>query len=101
MIYDGEKWATKLKTSIIQKLFEDKGDILEDGFDDFIESLDERTKFRFNRFLRNKEKNETVNAIKEDIKLVLYNNKHMALNIIKTNGDEKMLEEMIISKHVV
>jgi hypothetical protein len=94
MIYDGEKWATKLKTSIIQKLFED-------GFDDFIESLDERTKFRFNRFLRNKEKNETVNAIKEDIKLVLYNNKHMALNIIKTNGDEKMLEEMIISKHVV
>jgi hypothetical protein len=51
--------------------------------------------------LRNKEKNETVNAIKEDIKLVLYNNKHMALNIIKTNGDEKILEEMIISKHVV
>jgi hypothetical protein len=63
--------------------------------------MDERTKFRFNRFLRNKEKYETVNAIKEDIKLVLYNNKHMALNIIKTNGDEKILEEMIISKHVV
>jgi hypothetical protein len=91
MIYDGNKWNTQLKTNVIHKLLEDKGDILEDGFDEFIESLDERTKFRFNRFLRNKEKDETLNAIKEEIKLILYNNKHVPLNIIKTTSDELLL----------
>jgi len=54
---------------------DDKTAILSDKFDDLLTNLDEPTVRKFQRFLDQNDEDKVVAGIKNDLKLLLYNNK--------------------------
>jgi len=81
MTYNGEQWNLTDKKEVINELYDNNELYLEDRFKDFIDSLSEITKNKFNRFLDNVkiENKEVINKIKHDIKLLLYNSKEIPI----------------------
>jgi hypothetical protein len=95
MVYNGIKWDLQPKDGAITELLENNGDYLEDQFYKLINKLDKRTKNRFERFLNQKDKDETINKLKKDIKLLLYNYKDIPLQAKQTKqpiSDWKMIK---------
>lgn len=80
MIYNGNNWNLHDYKEIITQLCEDKKDKLEDKFNEFFESLDEVTKRKFERFLNEADTDEIKTRYKNDIKLILYNNRNIPIN---------------------
>ena len=74
MVYDGSNWNLANKKDEIDRLYEEKEMMLEE----WLESNPEKElKEKFMRYLDNKESDECLNRIKEEIKLMLYNNQKM------------------------
>ena len=74
MIYDGSNWTMKNKNTELMRLYEDKEIILEEWLE---ENKYPELKDKFIKYLNNKENDDTMNMIKEEIKLMMYNNKLM------------------------
>ena len=72
MVYDGNTWNLSTKEYELGKIYEEKEYLLEEWIEDnqFPEIKD-----KFLRYLNNKEKDDNLNAIKDDIKLMMYNKK--------------------------
>ena len=70
MIYDGTNWNLANKIDELDLLYEEKEMMLEDWLDS---NPDPILKDKFVKYLNNKEKDECLNHIKEEIKLLLYN----------------------------
>jgi len=78
MKYNGGKWILSNKDETLDDLYENSSNILEDKIENW-----ETNKFkydkvaveRFYKFLDNKDKDKVKNGIKDEIKLILYNNK--------------------------
>lgn len=76
MLYDGIKWVLKNKEKEIESLYENKEILLEEWLQ---ENKNNKTmKEKFIKYLNNKEKDENMNIIKEEIKLMMYNNKQIS-----------------------
>ena len=78
MVYDGINWNLSTKEYELDKLYEEKEYLLEEWLQDnrFPELKD-----KFIRYLNNKEKDDNLNYIKEEIKLFMYNKtKELKLN---------------------
>jgi len=74
MVYDGSNWNLANKKDELNRLYEEKEMMLEE----WLESNPEKElKEKFMKYLNNKEKDECLNHIKEEIKLMLYNNQKM------------------------
>ena len=74
MVYDGSNWNLANKKDELDRLYEEKEMMLEE----WLESNPEKElKEKFMRYLNNIEKDECLNRIKEEIKLMLYNNQKM------------------------
>ena len=74
MVYDGNNWNLANKKDELDRLYEEKEMMLEE----WLESNPEKElKEKFMKYLNNKEKDECLNNIKEEIKLMLYNNQKM------------------------
>jgi hypothetical protein len=74
MVYDGLNWNLANKKEEIDRLYEEKEMMLEE----WLESNPEKElKEKFMKYLNNIEKDECLNRIKEEIKLMLYNNQKM------------------------
>jgi hypothetical protein len=74
MVYDGINWNLANKKEEIDRLYEEKEMMLEE----WLESNPEKElKEKFMKYLNNKESDECLNRIKEEIKLLLYNNQKM------------------------
>ena len=74
MVYDGSNWNLANKKDELDRLYEEKEMMLEE----WLESNPEKElKEKFMKYLNNKEKDECLNHIKEEIKLMLYNNQKM------------------------
>ena len=74
MVYDGSNWNLANKKEEIDRLYEEKEMMLEE----WLESNPEKElKEKFMKYLNNKESDECLNRIKEEIKLMLYNNQKM------------------------
>jgi len=72
MVYDGNNWNLANKKDEIDKLYDNKEIML----DEWLETnKDTEIKAKFLRYINNKESDDFVNRIKEDIKLMLYNKK--------------------------
>ena len=80
MVYDGYKWILKNKEQEIENLYENKEMMIEEWLD---EEQHKHPKLRdkFIKYLNNKENDENMNLIKEEIKLMMYNNNQFKLNI--------------------
>jgi len=70
MVYDGSNWNLANKTDELDRLYEEKEMMLEDWLES---NPDPILKEKFVKYLNNKESDECLNRIKEDIKLMLYN----------------------------
>ena len=82
MLYDGKKWNTFNRDNTITDLIEDKQNIIEEKIEDWVTKGREYPELmkKFKRYLDKKENNEVLNKIKEEIKLMLYNNKNVISN---------------------
>ena len=83
MIYDGIKWNLKDRDEEISNLINDKTGMIEHRLEEWIENGRNYpvAMKKFNRYLDKKENDKVLNTIKNEIKLLLYNNR----SIIKTD----------------
>jgi len=70
MVYDGNNWNLANKIQELDRLYEEKEMMLEDWLDS---NPDPILKEKFVKYLNNKESDECINHIKEEVKLLLYN----------------------------
>ena len=83
MIYDGKDWVLTHKDSIVRELYDSKSDYLIDKYDKLSDTLDERTNKTFGRFKRIVDNEQSVDRIRKDIKLILYNNREIPKKTMK------------------
>jgi len=81
MTYDGSKWDTLNRDEVIEDIICDKQGLIEERIETWIE---EGKKYptimkKFERYIEKKENDIVINKIKEEIKLMLFNNR----NVIK------------------
>jgi ElaB/YqjD/DUF883 family membrane-anchored ribosome-binding protein/protein-arginine kinase activator protein McsA len=76
MVYEDDNWNIKNKVTEIDNLYETKEMLLEEWLDDEQHKYPDLRQ-KFERYLNNKENDETMNMIKEEIKLMLYNKKKL------------------------
>jgi hypothetical protein len=74
MVYDGSNWNLANKKFEIDRLYEEKEMMLEEWLES---NPDPILKEKFMRYLNNKDNDECLNQIKEEIKMMLYNNQKM------------------------
>ena len=83
MVWNGKKWDLKDRSEIIDDMYEDNSNILIDKMEEFeelqLEEMKKKLK-KFKRFINEKENDSVKNKIKEEIKLLLYNNKDSIKN---------------------
>ena len=78
MKYTGEKWILCNKDETLDDLYENSSNILEDKIENWEANkykYDNDAVDKFYKFLDNKDKDNIKNEIKDEIKLILYNNK--------------------------
>ena len=97
LIYDGENWKLKEKDEILQQLVDDKTEILSDKFDEMVNRLDEPTIKKFKRFLDQKDDDNIIAGIKNDLRLLLYNSRRVpekARELAEASADNgKIIED--------
>ena len=81
MIFMNNKWKVKNRDETILRLIDDKQILLEKKIQEWVESGKQYPKImaKFSRYIEKREQNDVINAIKEDIKLMLYNNRNMII----------------------
>ena len=79
MIYDGNKWILKLKTNIIDNIYDTNKEYVEENLDEFVKSLNRSQINALNRWLATDETDEKILRIKDEIKMLLYNEKEIAI----------------------
>ena len=89
LVYDGEDWKLKEKDEILQQLVDDKTEMLSEKFDELVDKLDEPTITKFKRFLDQKDDDKVISGIKNDLRLMLYNNRRVPE---KTRGTIELTE---------
>ena len=79
MLYDGNKWNTYNRDNIILELIEDKQTIIEEKIEDWVKKGKEYPELmkKFKRYLNKRENNDILNKIKDEVKLMLYNNRNI------------------------
>ena len=79
MIYDGGKWDTFNRDEIINNMIDDKQGLIEERIENWIEEGKKYPSImrKFERYLEKKENNVVIDKIKEEIKLMLFNNRKL------------------------
>lgn len=72
MVYDGHNWNLANKKDELDRLYEEKEMMLEEWLET---NPEKELKEKFMKYLNNKENDECLNRIKDEIKLMLYNKK--------------------------
>jgi len=75
MVYEDGNWKLRNKNSEINELYNEKEILLEDWVDEYQHKYPELRQ-KFEKYLNNKENDETMNQIKDEIKLLMYNQKN-------------------------
>ena len=81
MIYMNNKWKVKNRDETILRMIDDKQILFEKKIQEWVKSGNQYPKLmaKFSRYIEKREQNDVINAIKEDIKLMLYNNRNMII----------------------
>jgi hypothetical protein len=91
MMLDGKKWCLTTKEDLINKIYEDKKNYIEENLDTFVASLSISRRNALKRWLDADDEDPKISDIKENIKLLLYNSKETVLNKIKKGDDQREL----------
>jgi len=82
MTYDGENWNLVHRNEIIESLFDDKHFYLHERYKELRNETKETARKKFDRFIKDDSKYVTKD-IKDNIKLLLYNNRHVPMKTKK------------------
>ena len=89
MVYNGTEWLLKDKNSVVDYIYSQSYDHLDNNFEDFYEKLPANKQKSFKEFIKIHEKAEDNNdpealkiilGIKQELKLMLYNKRNIILN---------------------
>ena len=104
LVYDGEKWDVKDRDDVIEELMYSKTDHLLEKFDDLIGELPSKAINKFQRFIDKKDDNKIIEKIKKDIKMILYNNRSLPieirkkLDLVDDEYEENLIEDENLNK---
>ena len=85
MVYDGNDWNLVMKDDLIDRMYDNKRDRIEENLDDFVKSLTGSQKRALHRWMNADDTHPYISKIKNDIKLLLYNKRNMPLTY-KSSG---------------
>lgn len=80
MTFDGDDWALVMKDDLIDKIYDNKRDYIEENMDEFINSLLPSQINALHRWLNVDDDHQYVQKVKNEMKLMLYNKRKMALD---------------------
>jgi hypothetical protein len=80
MMYDGTNWTLVMKDYLIDKLYMDKRNYIEENLDDFLDSLTTSQTNALDRWMDTDDDHDKIKEIKNKIKLLLYNKRYIAMN---------------------
>jgi hypothetical protein len=80
MLYDGNSWTMVMKDDLIDKMYDNKRDYIEENLEDFINSLTNSQRKALQRWMDVDDNFPYIKKVKDDIKLLMYNKREMALN---------------------
>ena len=96
IVYENSQWKLKDRDEVIDKIKSDKFNFLDKKVEEMNDELDTKTKHKFQDF-RNKliEFEESDINTQKDIKLMLYNNRHLTMknrrkDLILKNNDQDL-----------
>ena len=82
MLYDGDKWNLTNKDDLINEILEEKEIIIEEKLEEWVEKGKQYPEImkKFTRYLEKKENDAVLDKIKDEVKLVLFNNRNLIKN---------------------
>ena len=80
MIFDGKEWNLTMKEDLINKIYDDKKNYIEENLDDFLDSLSLSRKKALERWLMTDDDDDRINKVKNEIKLLLYNKRNLIMD---------------------
>ena len=82
MIYDGKKWNTYNRDEIVDDIFDDKHDILEQKIEEWVNIGKDYPIIyhKFKRYLEKLNNDIVLKKIKDEMKFILYNNRNIIKN---------------------
>lgn len=83
--FDGERWQTVDKDEAIDQLFDDKACYLNAMFKELKNKLNKKTVDKYTKFMNDTDE-KVIENIKNDIKRLLYNKRHIPLATKKKMG---------------
>lgn len=94
MMYDGTDWKLLTKDKLINMIYDDKKNYIEENLDEFVESLSDSRQKALQRWLEIDDENEKITEIKDEMKLLLYNKRKVVMNDIgkKIQIDKKTIK---------
>lgn len=112
MMYDGNDWTLVMKDDLIDKMYDDKRNYIEENLDDFLDSLTNSQRNALHRWMNVDDDHPYIKKIKNDIKLLLYNKRRIPLdnnhnqmkdldNIEITDLDNMNIKVIKVPKHEI
>jgi uncharacterized Zn-finger protein len=80
MMYDGKEWSLTRKTELIDRLYEDKKNYIEDNMEYFLETLTRSQIRALERWLNTDDEHDKIKEVKDKIKLLLYNKREVVID---------------------
>ena len=83
VLYDGDKWTITRRDEKLEDIIYAKSDFLCRKFEELSESMHPNDVFKFKKYLAVKDDQVTINRIKDDLSIKLYNNRHIPMELRK------------------
>ena len=82
LTYNGEKWDVVEKNTVVDQIFDDTACYLNSMFKELRKNLNKKTVTKYSRFMNEPDK-EVIDGLKNEIKRLLYNKRHIPLKTRK------------------
>ncbi len=81
LIYNGESWVVTDRNKLLQEMYDDNYCEVIHNYKEMKAQLDDKTIDAFRRFLNDQDDDKLISKMKNDIKLILYNNRDQVISI--------------------
>ncbi|VBB17664.1 hypothetical protein YASMINEVIRUS_127 [Yasminevirus sp. GU-2018] len=93
MMFDGKNWTLTTKDDLINKIYDDKKNYIEENLEVFVDSLSPSRKNALERWLETDDEDAKIKEIKENIKLLLYNQRKMIGDVQPKKTSKKVIKD--------
>ena len=83
LIYNGNSWVVTDRNKLLQEMYDDNYCEVIHNYKEMKAQLDDKTIDAFRRFLNDQDDDKLISKMKNDIKLILYNNRDQVIKLIK------------------